>query len=290
MDNVCGTRVYNNITQAKINKMIQSLQDAGATVSGTNPWNINTNKYSITLNASWNPSTLQLSVIVTGKAWYVSCSQIWNTIDNLINGLGEDLLVLAGSDVCGTRSFPNIDEVKIIKMLAALRLAGATVTGDNPWTVSITKWFGTIVLGATWDKASSTLTLVVNSKPGIVSCAQIWNEISKLIGQLQLADNEAMLAASLCGSRTYPNITALKIDAMIVALRANGATVTGNNPWTIDVNQYGIVLSASRNATTNVLTLEVTAKAWYVPCSSIWNEIDKYMPHVVLLEDADIKG
>lgn len=83
----CGVHTYANITQGKINEMLTELNNQGATVSGSNPWTINTNKYSIVLQGTWDESTSTLSVIVTGKSWLVPCSKIWGFIDPLINGL-----------------------------------------------------------------------------------------------------------------------------------------------------------------------------------------------------------
>lgn len=85
----CGVHYYANITQAKITTMLAELQQQGCTVTGSNPWTINTNKYSIVLQGTWVEATSTLSVIVTDKSFLVPCSKIWDMIDPLINGLSS---------------------------------------------------------------------------------------------------------------------------------------------------------------------------------------------------------
>lgn len=88
-DGKCGVHSYANITQDKINKMLAELKQQGFSVTGSNPWTINTNKYSVVLQGTWVELTSTLSVIVTDKSFLVPCSKIWDTIDPLINGLSN---------------------------------------------------------------------------------------------------------------------------------------------------------------------------------------------------------
>lgn len=81
----CGLQRYANITQAKMNKILDALRDNGSSVMGSNPWNVNTNKFGVKLQGSWDSSSQTLSIIVTGKDFFVPCSQIWDTIDPLIS-------------------------------------------------------------------------------------------------------------------------------------------------------------------------------------------------------------
>ncbi len=85
----CGVHHYANISQAKIDKILQALKDNGSTVSGNNPWDVNTNKFGIKLQGSWNASSQVLSIIVTDKDFFVPCSKIWDTIDPLINHISS---------------------------------------------------------------------------------------------------------------------------------------------------------------------------------------------------------
>lgn len=98
MDNLCGTRQYSNITQAMIDAALAEMRRQQMLINGNNPWDINTNTHGIKLNASWNAATLELTIIVTDKNWYVPCSRIWDTIDSLVphvQGLSDEVLTKA---------------------------------------------------------------------------------------------------------------------------------------------------------------------------------------------------
>ena len=83
-----------------------------------------------------------------------------------------------------------------------------------------------------------------------------------------------------CGKHSYGNIDKAKMDAIINQLKAHGATVTGNNPWDVDTHSHGIKLKGAWDGNTSTLTLIVTAKDWYVPCSKIWSTIDELIHHI----------
>lgn len=85
----CGVHHYANISQAKIDKILDALKDNGADISGNNPWNVDTNKFGIKLQGTWDSSSQSLSIIVTGKDFFVPCSKIWDTIDPLINHISS---------------------------------------------------------------------------------------------------------------------------------------------------------------------------------------------------------
>lgn len=86
-DGKCGAHHYANITQEKITRMLDELKKQGFKVSGNNPWTIDTNKFGIVLQGTWNEATSTLTIIVTAKSFLVPCSRIWAEIDPLINGL-----------------------------------------------------------------------------------------------------------------------------------------------------------------------------------------------------------
>ena len=85
----CGLQRYANISEAKINKILDALRDNGSTVTGSNPWTVNTNKFGVRLQGTWDSSSQTLSIIVTGKDFFVPCSQIWDTIDPLVNHISS---------------------------------------------------------------------------------------------------------------------------------------------------------------------------------------------------------
>ena len=94
--------------------------------------------------------------------------------------------------------------------------------------------------------------------------------------------------SSLCGEHHYGNITKPKIDQIIDQLKKNGATVSGNNPWDVDTHNHGIKLQGTWDESSSTLTIIVTAKNFYVPCSKIWDTIDPLINHISGLKDSDL--
>ena len=74
----------------------------------------------------------------------------------------------------------------------------------------------------------------------------------------------------------YNEINQEKVNEMLKALASTGASVTGEatGPWRVDTNNHGVVLGASWEPTTNVLTVDIKDKDWYVPEGRIWETID----------------
>ncbi len=93
---------------------------------------------------------------------------------------------------------------------------------------------------------------------------------------------------SLCGEHHYGNITKVKIDNMLDKLKASGAKVSGSNPWKFDVNSHGIVLQGTWDEAKSNLSVIVTAKDWYVPCSAIWDKIDPLVNHISSVKEASV--
>jgi hypothetical protein len=96
------------------------------------------------------------------------------------------------------------------------------------------------------------------------------------------------MANGLCGEHHYANITQAKIDAIMDALKKNGATITGNNLWDVDTHNHGVKLRGTWNSTMLTLTIMVTNKNIYVPCSKIWDAIDPLINHISRLSDKDV--
>lgn len=204
-DGKCGVHTYSNINQARIDGILAALRSSGSTVTGNNPWNVDTHNHGVKLQGSWNAGTSVLSIIVTDKDWYVPCSKIWSTIDPLINHIGQvaeadvpasadaadstssdaaarhGLLAVSNDGKCGVRTYDRVDQQKIDAILAALRRGGAAVTGNNPWDVDTHKHG--IKLRGTWSP--STLSLIVTDKAFYVPCGKIWDEIDELMRHIQ---------------------------------------------------------------------------------------------------------
>lgn len=92
-----------------------------------------------------------------------------------------------------------------------------------------------------------------------------------------------------CGAHHYGNIDQTKVDGIIGQLKKQGATVTGNNPWDVDTHNHGVKLRGSWDKATSTLTIIVTAKNWYVPCSKIWETIDPLIHHIQEVSVAEIE-
>lgn len=84
----CGVRSFSNVTAQVRDALIARLHTEGMTVTGTNPWNIETHKYDVKLRAAWNPQTRVLKLIVTagkgGLLGLVTCDEIWKRIDPIM--------------------------------------------------------------------------------------------------------------------------------------------------------------------------------------------------------------
>jgi hypothetical protein len=61
------------------------------------------------------------------------------------------------------------------------------------------------------------------------------------------------------GEYLYSNISQARANAIIDALRKSGTSVTGENPWNIDIPSGGITLKCTWNSET--LTLSIVVKS-----------------------------
>ena len=59
----CGVQTYPNITQQKMNFILNALSNDGATVTGSNPWFVDTHKFGVRLEGNWNEDTHILTII-----------------------------------------------------------------------------------------------------------------------------------------------------------------------------------------------------------------------------------
>lgn len=78
-----------------------------------------------------------------------------------------------------------------------------------------------------------------------------------------------------CGApHHYPNINDRKIKQIIEVLTKNGAVISGENPWKVDTNNFGVKLVGTWEVDSSSLTVEVTDKSFFVPCDKIWENLD----------------
>ncbi len=80
----CGTHSYRNISQEKINMALGALRKYNATITGNNPWTVDTGNFGVKISANWDPSTLTLDLTVTDSDGTIPCSMIWSYLDQII--------------------------------------------------------------------------------------------------------------------------------------------------------------------------------------------------------------
>jgi hypothetical protein len=84
----CGLRTFKSVTAQVKDALLGRLHAEGMTVTGSNPWNIDTGQYDVKLRAVWDPAAQVLRLIVTaGKDGYfglVTCTEIWKKIDPIM--------------------------------------------------------------------------------------------------------------------------------------------------------------------------------------------------------------
>jgi hypothetical protein len=82
------------------------------------------------------------------------------------------------------------------------------------------------------------------------------------------------------GIRHFEHIDRAKIDMMLNELNAQGAMITGDNPWDIATHLHGITLRAAWSESTSTLSVSVTDSSWYIPRELVWRTIDSMMRHI----------
>jgi F0F1-type ATP synthase membrane subunit b/b' len=80
----CGLRSYPNVFPHTLGALMAKLHTAGMTVTGDNPWDVDTGTGGVKLRAVWDPKTQALKLIVTSKSWAAPCQLIWSKIDPML--------------------------------------------------------------------------------------------------------------------------------------------------------------------------------------------------------------
>ena len=89
------------------------------------------------------------------------------------------------------------------------------------------------------------------------------------------------------GRRRYENIDRERVDALLRALRRNGAAVSGDNPWEVDTHQSGVKLRGRLNEAASSLDVIVVDRDWYVPSSMVWHLIDQLVHQTQAMADGE---
>jgi hypothetical protein len=87
----CSLRSYPGVTERIKDMLLAKLRSEDMSVTGDNPWNIDTRQYDVKLRAVWDPKAQVVKLIVTaGKGGYfgmVTCAEIWKKIDPIMKGV-----------------------------------------------------------------------------------------------------------------------------------------------------------------------------------------------------------
>jgi hypothetical protein len=83
----CGARSYPRVTPQIKDAILAKLHAEGMTVTGDNPWDVDTKLAGVKLHAVWDPKAQVLRLIVTASAFYASCEMIWERIDPKLRGI-----------------------------------------------------------------------------------------------------------------------------------------------------------------------------------------------------------
>jgi hypothetical protein len=83
----CETRYYTNIFRHEVDTILKELQKNCATITGDNPWYVDTLQAGVKLKGEWIEKTLILSITITNSDWYVPSSTIWAKIGDLMSGI-----------------------------------------------------------------------------------------------------------------------------------------------------------------------------------------------------------
>jgi hypothetical protein len=100
--------------------------------------------------------------------------------------------------------------------------------------------------------------------------------------QDKIAKAIAALSAGQCGIHSYAGVTEAVKDKLLAKLHAEGKTVTGDNPWDIDMHKADVIVHAVWNPAANALKLVVTGKHPLAPCFMVWAEIDPIVSDLIL--------
>jgi hypothetical protein len=71
---------YAATDQKNVHSMLEALQHNGATITGNNPWEVDTHAYGIKLIGSWDQRKQALAFELASMEWYVPCSNIWSEL------------------------------------------------------------------------------------------------------------------------------------------------------------------------------------------------------------------
>jgi hypothetical protein len=76
------TKTYGPFTQAQADAMLAKVKSQGMTVTGNNPWHIDTNTHGVKFDATFDGAGITIKI--TGKNFYVSDAKVWDKLDPMM--------------------------------------------------------------------------------------------------------------------------------------------------------------------------------------------------------------
>lgn len=167
----CGTHNYDNISRQEVDAILEALQDDGATITGDNPWDVETVKHRIKLRGVWKEESLTLAVTVTDHNSFIPCFMIWANIDALMQHIQRVSATETISEtITETTPAPKVVHFKRMTILPKEKI-------DQP-KISWTSWVLLVVmLAACFALFWYTYGLVLRGwVRGIVTC--LWVSVT----------------------------------------------------------------------------------------------------------------
>lgn len=73
--------------------------------------------------------------------------------------------------------------------------------------------------------------------------------------------------------RKYEGISADKVKVILDTLESEGCVITGQNPWTVEISTFNIVLQGEWDEPQQILAITLKTRPSFVPESVIWGRI-----------------
>ncbi len=79
-----GTRTFENISENRLDTILNALAEHGSLVKGNNPWDVETKNHGVRLRGEWNRELSRLTITVMDANWYVTRNTVWENIESLM--------------------------------------------------------------------------------------------------------------------------------------------------------------------------------------------------------------
>lgn len=77
-----ATKAYGPYQEATVHQLLSQLPGAGMTITGGNPYGIDTHSHGVVLSATWDGRYVH--VTITASPFYVSNNAVWSKLDELM--------------------------------------------------------------------------------------------------------------------------------------------------------------------------------------------------------------